>query len=70
MADVKITVALNGPYLVEGPIELVDPDGNHFTVQEGQRIAICRCGRSDSKPFCNGNHRNQEPFFDAPTKAV
>ena len=70
MADVKITVRLNGPYLVQGPLELVDQDGNPFTVPEGQVIAICRCGRSDTKPFCNGNHRNQEPLFDAPTRAV
>ena len=70
MADVKITVRLNGPLLVDGPIAIVDQDGNPFTVQEGQVVAICRCGRSDTKPFCNGNHRNQEPTFDAPTRAV
>jgi CDGSH-type Zn-finger protein len=70
MADVKITVQLNGPYLVNGPIELVDQDGNNFTVQEGQMVAMCRCGRSDSKPFCDGTHRNKEPRFEAPTRAV
>ena len=70
MAELKITVRLNGPYLIEGPFDLVDQDGNAFTVPDGQRAVLCRCGRSDTKPFCNGNHRKQEPTFDAPTKAV
>ena len=70
MADVKITIRLDGPYMVEGPLDLVDQDGNAFTVPDGQKAFLCRCGRSDTKPFCNGNHRNQQPPFDAPTRAV
>ena len=69
MTDVKITVRLNGPYMVEGPIELVDQDGNSFKVAEGEKVFMCRCGQSDKKPFCDASHRNKIPF-DAPTRAV
>ena len=69
MADVKILVRLNGPYWVEGPLDLVDQDGNPFEVQAGERIALCRCGQSDNKPFCDSSHRNKTPAFDAPTRA-
>src|SRR5262249_31756330 len=45
----------NGPYLVKGPIHLVDGDGKEFTLQ-GDTIALCRCGQSSNKPFCDGTH--------------
>jgi CDGSH-type Zn-finger protein len=67
MADVKITVRENGPYLIRGPIELSDPDGNAFTV-ERETIALCRCGGSSNKPFCDGTH--SRIGFAAATKAV
>ena len=69
MANVNITVRLNGPYYVDGPIELVDQDGNNFSVASGKTIALCRCGRSDNKPFCDSSHRKKTPAFDAPTQA-
>ena len=46
----------NGPYIVVGPIKLVDPEGNEFTWEGGQ-VALCRCGGSSHKPFCDGTHR-------------
>ncbi|HEY8227941.1 MAG TPA: CDGSH iron-sulfur domain-containing protein [Pyrinomonadaceae bacterium] len=55
MAEVTIRPAKNGPYIVEGPIELFDPQGNRITVDK-QRIALCRCGASSNKPFCDGTH--------------
>ena len=45
----------NGPYLVKGPVRLVDADGNEFQVT-GDTIALCRCGGSTKKPFCDGTH--------------
>ena len=69
MADVKITVRLNGPYWVEDPFEVVDQEGNRFSVEEGKRISLCRCGRSENKPFCDSSHRQKTPTFDAPTTA-
>ena len=54
---VKITIRPNGPYLVEGEIELVDVNGNKVdTTARGPRIALCRCGASVTKPFCDGTH--------------
>ena len=55
MADVTIRPAKNGPYIVEGPVELFDPEGNKITVDK-PRIALCRCGASSNKPFCDGTH--------------
>lgn len=66
MADVTITPRANGPYLVKGPVKLVDPDGNEFPVQ-GETIALCRCGGSSNKPFCDGTHSKIN--FQAETKA-
>ncbi len=57
MADVKITVRNNGPYRVEGPITLVDADGNEYDLSaRGGAFSLCRCGGSISKPFCDGTH--------------
>ena len=70
MADVDITVRLDGPYRVQGPFTLSDQDGTEFKIPEGQWVSLCRCGKSDTKPFCDASHRNKEPAFDAPTRAV
>ncbi|HXH81443.1 MAG TPA: CDGSH iron-sulfur domain-containing protein [Candidatus Tectomicrobia bacterium] len=53
---VKITIRPNGPYLVEGDIELVDPQGQRVDTSNQPRIALCRCGASVRKPFCDGTH--------------
>ena len=55
MDNVRIKVRESGPYLVTGAVELVDADGNPYTV-EGNFV-LCRCGGSASKPFCDGSHR-------------
>ena len=54
MADVKIAVLKNGPYIVTGTVELKDADGNSYPSKE--RVALCRCGASTTKPFCDGTH--------------
>jgi CDGSH iron-sulfur domain-containing protein 3 len=46
----------NGPLLVRGPVILVDPEGNEIEVK-GKNIALCRCGASENKPFCDGSHK-------------
>ena len=57
MADVTIHVRRNGPYRVEGPINLLDHDGNPIQIPEGKPyISLCRCGGSVTKPFCDGTH--------------
>jgi len=66
MADVKIEVRKNGPYIVTGPVELKDADGNGYPVEN--RMALCRCGASTEKPFCDGTH--SKIGFQAAEKAV
>ncbi len=51
----KITVKANGPYLVEGA-DVVDGEGRPFKVEAGKPVALCRCGQSSRKPFCDGTH--------------
>jgi CDGSH-type Zn-finger protein len=59
VSDDRVTIKVrdDGPYKVTGPVELVDADGNRFEVEEGRAIALCRCGRSRDKPFCDRSHR-------------
>jgi CDGSH-type Zn-finger protein len=57
MAEVRIKVARSGPYLVKGPIELLDAEGRAYTREQGGgAVALCRCGHSEKKPFCDGSH--------------
>jgi len=58
MSDVTIKVRDNGPLLVEGPFTLVDADGNSFQIDASKpAIALCRCGESANRPFCDGSHK-------------
>jgi 3-phenylpropionate/trans-cinnamate dioxygenase ferredoxin subunit len=66
MPDVKITVRKNGPYVVSGLVELKDADGNPYPVKDV--IALCRCGASTTKPFCDGTH--SKIGFQAAEQAV
>ncbi len=54
--QVVIKVRDDGPYKVTGPVVLEDVDGRRFVVEDGP-IALCRCGASTRKPFCDGSHR-------------
>lgn len=63
MADFNVKARDNGPYLIKGQAEYIDVDGvEHQT--EGRVVALCRCGGSKTKPFCDGTHR--EIGFQAP----
>ena len=55
MADVKIRALRNGPYLVQGGVDLFDTEDNRIKVEK-DTIALCRCGASTNKPFCDGTH--------------
>ena len=52
----KITPYRNGPYLVRGPFTIVDQEGNEIEVKR-RVVALCRCGRSQTRPFCDGTHK-------------
>lgn len=56
MADVKITIRDNGPFKVEGPVELVWADGTPVDTAGKPFLSLCRCGASVNKPFCDGMH--------------
>jgi CDGSH-type Zn-finger protein len=57
VSDVTVVVRANGPYKVTGPITLVDPNGNAFALPAGDAVVLCRCGKSQNKPFCDATHR-------------
>jgi CDGSH-type Zn-finger protein len=57
MSDVTIRMRANGPFLVEGPVTLIDAEGNVFPRDPNKpNIALCRCGQSGKRPFCDGTH--------------
>jgi CDGSH-type Zn-finger protein len=57
MSEVTIKARRNGPYKVEGPVRVIDADGNEFEIPIGDAIVLCRCGHSQTKPFCDTSHR-------------
>ena len=63
----KITALDNGPYLVKGPVLLLDAEGNEYRA-ERSTVALCRCGGSAKKPFCDGTHA--KAGFRATERAV
>jgi CDGSH-type Zn-finger protein len=55
--QVEIKVRDNGPYKVTGPVRIVDVEGNAFDVPADRPVALCRCGQSRTKPFCDASHK-------------
>jgi uncharacterized Fe-S cluster protein YjdI/CDGSH-type Zn-finger protein len=45
----------NGPLYVRGQVRITGLGGR--LIREDTRLALCRCGRSENKPFCDGSHR-------------
>ena len=61
----RIKIRPNGPLLVEGDFMLVDENGNEI---KPTKQALCRCGGSTTKPYCDGTH--SRIGFDGAIKAV
>lgn len=60
----------DGPLIVKGSFVVLDGDGNPYPI-ERTVVALCRCGHSASKPFCDGSHsrvgfRNRSRVASAP----
>ncbi|SCL72430.1 Zn-finger domain of CDGSH type-containing protein [Micromonospora citrea] len=55
-AAATITPYQDGPLLVRGDFALVTPDGETIDARRGT-VALCRCGKSALKPFCDGTHK-------------
>jgi CDGSH-type Zn-finger protein len=56
VSEVTIQVRANGSLKVTGPVTLVDAEGREFELPQGSAIALCRCGHSQNKPFCDKSH--------------
>lgn len=52
--DTKVDVLENGPLLVHGLLHVTKPNGE--TEQKSKTTAFCRCGASNNKPYCDGEH--------------
>jgi len=52
---VQVRLRKNGPLKLEGPCEVVHPSAG--VLFRGTETALCRCGHSHKKPFCDGTHR-------------
>ncbi|MFD5091959.1 CDGSH iron-sulfur domain-containing protein [Amycolatopsis thailandensis] len=54
----RVRIEPGGPLLVEGPVEIVTPDGE--TVESDRFVvALCACRRSKRYPFCDTSHRRR-----------
>lgn len=60
---IEIKASKNGPYLIAGNAAFTDSEGN-LKQTEGKMFALCRCGQSANKPFCDGSHKRVN--FEAP----
>ena len=54
--EVTITPYRDGPLLVRGPVRVQDQGGREIVI-ERETVALCRCGRSRSRPLCDGTHK-------------
>ncbi len=52
----ELSASADGPLLVTGGVRILDAEG--ALLYEGERAALCRCGGSANKPFCDGTHKN------------
>lgn len=62
--SVSVFIAPNGPYAIQGKVELEDTRWNQGAFKE--KFDLCRCGESKNKPFCDGSHWNKHFDHDAP----
>tara|TARA_Y100000590_G_C15654200_1_gene989982 strand:+ start:243 stop:452 length:210 start_codon:yes stop_codon:yes gene_type:complete len=56
MPETTVQAFKNGPFIIKGPIKVLDVDGNEYDVSDQKAIALCRCGQSENRPFCDGKH--------------
>ena len=72
MSKTKLTVNKNGSLKIEGDFEIVDLSGKSYGLGGRSTVSLCRCGRSNNKPFCDGSHKgyfeHDANAFDLPPK--
>jgi CDGSH-type Zn-finger protein len=64
----RITVYPDGPLIVRGDFVLEDLDEGRLPA--GRMIALCRCGRSATKPLCDGSHKIARSARAVPSNSV
>lgn len=52
--ETTVKLQINGPLYVRGKVQIVGPGGH--VLRKDTRLALCRCGHSENKPFCDGSH--------------
>ncbi|HEX4147890.1 MAG TPA: CDGSH iron-sulfur domain-containing protein [Pirellulales bacterium] len=53
-----IRCRIHGPLVIQGPVRIIDHEGHEFTLPTDKpAVALCRCGQSANKPFCDGSHK-------------
>jgi CDGSH-type Zn-finger protein len=58
MDEPVIRLRENGPLVIQMPVKIVDHQGNELPIPTGKpAVALCRCGHSANKPFCDGSHK-------------
>ncbi len=67
MSRIKLVGAKDGPFLLSPVENFIDESGETRAVQ-GHTMALCRCGHSRNKPFCDGSHRKAN--FEAPAVSL
>ena len=58
LEKVQIKAMKNGPLVIEGKANITDENGD-INETEGKMVALCRCGQSANKPFCDGTHTKE-----------
>ena len=56
--NIKVTLIKDGPMILEGELLIQKESGE--IIRSTNRTVLCRCGASESKPFCDGSHKNIE----------
>ena len=69
MSDIKIQAMKNGPLVITGAVDVLDSNGQPMTPPR-PRVALCRCGHSGNKPFCDGMHNKAGFQSDCVTAPV
>jgi len=57
MSDVTIRCRKDGPLIITGQVTVTDHEGNPFDTSGRENVALCRCGATNKRPFCDGTHR-------------
>lgn len=55
----NVIIVENGPMFIRGEFEMIGRDGAKLLITDDQKsngVAVCRCGKSQNAPYCDGSH--------------